>query len=86
MLRTIRQGQVAQVRQVLEDEIDVKVLELCDDEAKDLITGSLKLPFDLFHVARGLEILEQALDVRFNIGLLEAIAMLLALDVLAFHI
>ena len=85
MLGAICQSQVAQIGQVLEEQIDLKVLELSDDQAEDLIPCSVQLLNDLSCVPRRLELLQQILNVRLNVSLLETIAMLLPLDVLVLH-
>ena len=70
----------------MEDKVDVEILQLRDDETEDFVASGLKLFLDLFHVAASFEVLKQVLNMRFYVCLLEAIAVLLTLDVLSFHV
>ena len=85
MLGTIGQSQVAQIWQVLEEKIDLKVLELSDDQAEDLVASRIKLLDDLRRVSRRLKLLQQILNVSLNVSLLETVTVLLTLNVLVFH-
>ena len=51
MLCTISERQVAQVWQVLEDQVDIEMLHLSDNQTEDLVSGRVELPLHLFLVA-----------------------------------
>lgn len=85
MLGTIGQSQVAQIGQVLEEQIDLKVLQLSDDQAEDLVARSIQLLNDLRGISRRLKLFKQILNVRLNVCLLETVTVLLALNVLVLH-
>jgi len=86
VLRTVGQGQVAEVGQILEEQADIKVLQLSDNQAEHLVSGGVQLAGDFCGAARRSIVLKQSLDVRFNVSLLETVSMLFALDVLILHI
>ena len=86
MLRTVGQGQVAEVGQILEEQADIKVLQLSDNQAEHLVSGGVQLAGDFRGAARRSIVLKQRLDVRFNVSLLETVSMLFALDVLILHL
>lgn len=84
VLRAIGKCQITQVRKVLENDTNVKVLrglQLSDDETEDFVTRSIELLLHLVKLADSAELLKKLLDMRFNEGLLETVSVLLFLDV-----
>ena len=51
VLCTISEREIAQVRQVLEDQVNLEMLHLSDNQTEDLISGRVELPLHLFEVA-----------------------------------
>jgi hypothetical protein len=86
VLCSVGESQVAEVRQILEDVLNVKVLQLCNDKAENLVASRLQLLYNLCHSVLGFEVLEKRLDMRFNIGLLKAVSVLLSLYVFVGHL
>ena len=85
MLSTVGERQIAQIRQVLKDVLDVEVLQLRDDEAEHFVASLLELLDHFAHGVLRFKVFEQVLHVRFDVGLLETVAVLLALNILSFH-
>ena len=85
MLGAVGQCQVAQVGQVLEEQVDFKVLQLRDDQAEDFVASGVQFLNHLRGVPRRFEFLEQVLNVRLDIRLFETVSVLLSLNVLVLH-
>ena len=85
MLGAVGQRQVAQIGQVLEEQVDFKVLQLRDDQAEDFVASGVQFLNHLRGVPRRFEFLEQVLNVRLDIRLFETVSVLLSLNVLVFH-
>lgn len=62
------------------------MLQLRNDEAEDFVAGLLKLLDHFTLRIFRLVVLQHALDMRFDVGLLETVSVLLSLDVLALHL
>ena len=86
MLRTVSERQIAQIWQVLEEQTNLKVLQLSNDETEDLVACSVQFLADLRGVSRWLEVLQERLNICLDVSLLETITMLLSFDVLVFHL
>lgn len=65
---------------------DVKSLQLSDHQFENLVAGGLEFLLHFLETAFRFEVFKQSLDMGFNIGLFEAIAMLFSLDVTILHV
>ena len=86
MLCTISERQVAQVWQVLEDQVDIEMLHLSDNQTEDLVSGRVELLLHLLEVGGFAIRLEQGLDVSLDVRLFETVTVFLTFDVLVGHL
>ena len=86
VLGAVSERQVAQVWQVLEDQVNLEFLQLRDDQTEDLVSGRVKLLLHLLEVGGFAIRLQQGLDVSLDVRLLETVTVFLTFDVLVGHL